>query len=75
MRLGCTRILSGSALSEAHALQKSGGDEVGPLDCALWFVHQGAAPGSLYPRNARKSKGMLSRLLSKQGILTQTGVQ
>jgi hypothetical protein len=51
------------------------GDDVGPLVRSLWLVQRYGSVESVKPQNDQKTKGMLSKALAKEGILTAAGVQ
>ena len=51
--------------------QRSRADE-GPLVSALWLVHSHGKAEQVDPRNDRRLKGVLTKSLNKDGVLSET---
>ena len=65
-------------LAPALLLASSGscpaGDDVGPLVRSLWLVQRFGTADAVDPRNDQMVNGKLSKALSKEGVLTATGM-
>src|SRR4051812_47763442 len=48
----------------------TGAADVGPLVRALWLVQTYGTPEALGPENDRRAKGLLSKALAKDGVIT-----